>query len=395
LSLFQGKNLSKENEKKMEIVSIAQTKKEWEAIYRLRYQIYVEELKRDYPEVDHKRKWLKDEDDESQYAICFYTGTIDNMTGTQRLLNWPPGKCPKKYFDLFSLELFSGIENLRTVELGRLMITETARGQLIFPSLMYAMYEYLVKERVDLAFLYCVPGLIRHYRKIGARPYSGNLIEAGSSTGIPLVIVPSDYEYFNSAGSLLWPLAKNFLASGFGKKLDTRHFDRLFEGDDVPVKLEPELVWSEVQRHLVDQKSTQDFIDLLPADSLRQLTESGFILELSPGDIVAKEGTEEKEIYVILEGVFEVTDQGHRLSTLEKGDLFGEIAFFNETGKRSASVRAISKGELLVLRRNFLKELTSSNPEAGFQILVNMGQIMSQRIINLTHDLTKEKQKNT
>jgi len=45
----------------------------------------------------------------------------------------------------------------------------------------------------------------------------------------------------------------------------------------------------------------------------------------------------------------------------------------------------------LVLRRSFLKELTNKNPEAGYQILMNMAHIMSQRIVTLTHELTAAK----
>jgi len=42
-----------------EIVSVAATQQLREAIYRFRYQVYIEELKRDYPDADHERKWLR------------------------------------------------------------------------------------------------------------------------------------------------------------------------------------------------------------------------------------------------------------------------------------------------------------------------------------------------
>ena len=92
-------------------------------------------------------------------------------------------------------------------------------------------------------------------------------------------------------------------------------------------------------------------------------------------------------MYVILDGVFEVISENKRLAILEKGDLFGEIAFFTQTGERCASVRAVTKGEVLILRRNFLKELTRIDPEAGFQILTNIGTVMADRIVSLNQAL--------
>ncbi len=124
-----------------ENVTIVKDQEEREAIYRFRYQIYVKELNRDYPEADHKRKWLRDDDDEKDYAVNFYTGTLDNITGAMRLLLWTPGKIPENYSRLFSMKTFPGIENLTTSELGRLMIRPDQRGNAIFPSLMCAMYE--------------------------------------------------------------------------------------------------------------------------------------------------------------------------------------------------------------------------------------------------------------
>ena len=47
------------------------------------------------------------------------------------------------------------------------------------------------------------------------------------------------------------------------------------------------------------------------------------------------------------------------------GDLFGEIAFFSESGERTATVRALSDCKLLVLRQKFLDELTTGlDPQA-------------------------------
>jgi len=372
-----------------ETVSVATTQEQRETIYRFRYQVYVEELKRDYPDADHERKWLRDEDDEQDYTVNLYMGPIDHLVGVVRLLIWPAGQVPEDYHSLFSMEIFPGIENLVTSEISRLMVKPSARGKAVFPSLISAMYEHLVERDSQLSFLYCVPGLVKHYRRnLGTRPYGGRLIQAGSSVGIPMVLIVSDSDHLAQSGAIFSDLSKKYFDTGERPRLDVSRFSGVLEGDAVPIKLDEAAVWDQFQHQLFeDESSVPTFLGSLSSQAVRKLTTSGFILNLSTGDLVAKSGTEEREVYVILDGLFEVIDQGQRLAILEKGDLFGEIAFFTEAGQRSASVRAMSDGKVLALRRNFLKELTRSDPEAGFQILSNMGRVMAQRIMNLNQAL--------
>ena len=216
----------------------------------------------------------------------------------------------------------------------------------------------------------------------------GRLIQAGSSVGIPMVMIVSDSDHFTQAGAIVSDLSRKHFDSGERPKLDASEFATILEGDSVPIKLDEASVWDQFQSQLFqDASSVPTFLSSLSPQAVRKLTSSGFILNLSDGDLVAKSGTEEREVYVILDGLFEVVNEDHRLATLEKGDLFGEIAFFTEAGQRSASVRAISNGKVLVLRRKFLKELTRDDPEAGFQILSNMGRVMAQRITDLNQAL--------
>ena len=71
---------------------------------------------------------------------------------------------------------------------------------------------------------------------------------------------------------------------------------------------------------------------------------------------------------------------GRRIALLEKGDLFGEIAFFGASGERTANVRALTDCRLLVLRRKFLEELARSDPEAAYQIVLSVSRIMAERL---------------
>lgn len=281
---------------------------------------------------------------------------------------------------------FPDIETLVVAEIGPVIFRPTYRGKLNLPSLMYAAYRILVADKdADLAFLTCPPGLVRHFRKFGARPYGGQLIDVEGHTQIPLVLILSDYDHLKRVGSIFLPLARKHFAGGHKKTLDTTRFRSIME--EGVVEIDPEKVWQEVHSQFIDIVTRPTLIEALPEKALKTMVEAGFLLDVSEGDIVVHEGARERELYLIIDGVFEIFEKSRPFLLLEKGDLFGEIAFFTESGQRSASVRALSKGKVLVFHREFLKKLTRTDPEAAYQIFMNMGRIMAERLAATTHSV--------
>ncbi len=366
---------------KLETVRKAETGREKEAIYRFRYQIYIEELKYNYA-ADHERKWLKQPEDDEEATMLLYTGTPDEITSTVRVRSWGPGKVPPSVYAAISLDRFPGIEGLTVSHLGRLMIRRTLRGKLVLPSLIAGGYEFLAGEKgADLAFLDCVPGIVRYYRRLGARPYGGRVLDLGYSPGIPLVIVLSDEEHLKRSGSIVAPLVRKYFGPGKRPPVDVARYRPLFEGEAVPVEFDAEKVWSALQeRLLASDAGASTFVDALPEAALRRLAASGYLLDVEAGHLITREGIGQREMFVILEGACEVESGGRRVALLEKGELFGEIAFFSEAGERTATVRALTGCRLLVLRQKFLDELWDSDPDAASRILLNVCRIMAERL---------------
>jgi CRP-like cAMP-binding protein len=366
---------------KLETVRVAETAREREAVYRFRYKVYIEELHYNY-EADHERKWLRQPADDEEGTTLLYTGRPDDITSTVRVRAWKPGQVPPAVFAMTSMERFPGIEKLGVSHIGRMMIRRSLRGKLVLPSLLAGGYEFLVGEQgADLAFLDCVPGIVRHYRQLGARPYGGRLIDLGYSPGIPLVIVLSDYAHLKRSGSIVAPLVKKYFGPGKRPPLDLAPYRHLFESGEVPVEFDPEKVWEALQdRLLASDETIPTFVDALSPGALFHLSESGYLLDVKGGDLITRAGIGQREMFVILEGACEVEGAGKRIALLEKGDLFGEIAFFSESGERTATVRALSNCKLLVLRQKFMDELVRNDPEAACQILLNVSRIMAERM---------------
>jgi len=370
---------------RLETVRRAETAQERQAIYRFRYQIYCKEQGRDIGGVHHDTQTVWEDDDEQDFSVHLYTGTPEDISGVVRLRCWEPGQIPRHEFELLSLHVFPDIERTRVAELGRLMIRPTMRGKLVVPALARAVYEYLSGEfgaRIAVAF--CNAGLVKHYRKLGFRPYAAPLVPTPDCLGVALVTVLSDLDFHRQVGSPVVGQVRKYFSAADSKR-DLDRYGHLMVGESTPIESDPARIWAEIQAEfLADVADQPSFLQSLPEKTVKLLSSSGFVLDVATGILVTKAGFGEREMYVILEGVFEVTDtEGRRLRIMSKGDLFGEVAFFRDSGRRSASVRALSEGKLLVLRRRVLEEMMESDPHSAAQILFGMGRVLSERVATI------------
>ncbi len=371
---------------KLEKVNLATTDEEREAIYRLRYKVYVEELKKGFlRDIDHERRWVKDPEDEREGVALFYTGSVEDMTGTMRIQIWEPGQAPEEIRKRFSLHLFPGIEAHTISEPARLIVRRTLRGKLILPSLARACYEYVcARPDTYFAFLYCAPGLIRAYSRLGFRPYAGNVIPNEDGIRLPMVMIVSDLDYFREVGSPLTPLVNKYFGPGKRPPLDITPFADILEGAAAKYEIDPEAVWRELQDEFLSGHEVKtQFFDDIPEADVRELSNKGFIMEVPENKVVLRADLIEKEMFLILDGVFEVLAGEKRLAVLSKGDVFGEVAFFHDSGRRSATIRALTPGKLMVLRRKFIHELMDRKPRLACQLLFNLGRIMSGRLFTM------------
>ncbi|KIX12534.1 N-acyl amino acid synthase FeeM domain-containing protein [Dethiosulfatarculus sandiegensis] len=368
---------------RLEKVSLAHSRWEQEAIYGLRYKVYVEELAKKNPSnVDHERQWIKDPGDSEPGTVLLYSGSMPNLSGTLRLTTWQPGQIPEEVVERYSLELFPDYENLTICEAARLVVRSNFRGKLILPSLARACYETVCrKQNVHLAFLYCAPGLVRVYRRLGFRPYSGRLVSTKDGIRVPLLMIPSDLRYFREVNSPLSCLAKEIFGQGGRGHLNIKPYLHLLQADAAQYQLDAEYVWTRLETDFLQRKHTgSTFLqDLAPAD-LKLLSSKGFILEVTAGETVTREELVEKEVFLILEGSFEAMVGHRRLAILNKGDVFGEEAFFLESGRRTSTIRSLTPGRVIVLRRRFIQEIGKTNPALEACILFNLGRVMAMRL---------------
>jgi CRP-like cAMP-binding protein len=109
-------------------------------------------------------------------------------------------------------------------------------------------------------------------------------------------------------------------------------------------------------------------------------------LTFRDGEIVAREGEEGREMYVVQRGAVEVytciAGQEIPLATLGRGSFFGEMSLL-ESLPRSATVRAKGDTRLLVIRPGSLLVKIRRDPTLAFEML----QQLSARVRRLNQQL--------
>ncbi|MBW1821363.1 MAG: cyclic nucleotide-binding domain-containing protein [Deltaproteobacteria bacterium] len=118
-------------------------------------------------------------------------------------------------------------------------------------------------------------------------------------------------------------------------------------------------------------------------------SEKDITKKFNKDDIIIKEGDPGREMYIIKSGSVDVVkSDGDReiiLSTLSRGDFFGEMAIL-ENIDRTATVKAKETSRLIVLTTgNFMIKL-KKDPTFAFQIM----QKMSKRIRILNEKILKD-----
>ena len=115
-------------------------------------------------------------------------------------------------------------------------------------------------------------------------------------------------------------------------------------------------------------------VPLFSACSARELRAIAMVVKEvrhREGTVIAREGDPGVGLFVIVDGVAEVTIGGKRMAKLSKGDFFGEIALL-DGGPRSATVTALSDLRLLGLTEWVFRGLLQEHPTIAIKTLESM-----------------------
>ncbi|HEY9812940.1 MAG TPA: GNAT family N-acetyltransferase [Candidatus Sericytochromatia bacterium] len=149
-------------------IRLAKTPKEKEQVFKLRYQIYVEELGYTQHYVDHKHKILEEPLDKSANIFAAYQN--GQIIGTVRS-NYAKNSNLEYYPQLYKMRDFIGDAHPRYTSIStKLMVKKELRGSTLALRLMRANYQQLLVDGVKFDFIDCEPHMIPFFQKLGYQP---------------------------------------------------------------------------------------------------------------------------------------------------------------------------------------------------------------------------------
>ena len=126
----------------------------------------------------------------------------------------------------------------------------------------------------------------------------------------------------------------------------------------------------------------------LSSEELSTLLEHIWLENIPAGSTIVHEGSEARELFLIIEGGVNVTKApGQFLSYLGRNGFFGEMALFSECATRTASCTATSNTTCAVIRKHDLEAFCEREPRAGMKIYKAMVRALSQRLEATSADL--------
>lgn len=129
------------------------------------------------------------------------------------------------------------------------------------------------------------------------------------------------------------------------------------------------------QRLLTNVMNTSALFQPFNRKDRRTLVERFRARDVEREEVIIRDGDQTDGLYVVLSGEVEVSKDGHLLTRLKEGDLFGEISLLQKT-PATATVTASRHTTLLRLPRADFDALISSHP----QILVLVSELSDERL---------------
>lgn len=366
-------------------VRLAQSRDECEAIYRLRYQVYIEELGggERHAEADTTRRKLRDDWDERAYH--FYAEQDGEIVACARILKRVEG--PFECEEHFDLERFAPAFPDRVAMTSRLVLHQDRRGSHILKQLTCAMYQFLCEHDIQFNFIDCHTRLLPLYSRLGFRAYRPGFNHAQYTYVVPMVLVVDDVEHLEQVRSPFVAIARRYPSSAEGRQRLLAHFPAAAAVSETH-RPSPEAL---LQRLVEHEATRSEMLDGLTMDDVRMLASLGHYVPCRAGDAVLRAGDPGRELFLILDGRFQVTgrirhsdqEEIQVCKTLAVGDLFGEIRFLTEE-IRYASVVAMEPAMLLVLNAKAMDRLVITSPKVAAKVFRNIARIVVSRLCPAT-----------
>jgi hypothetical protein len=360
----------------------AQTEQERLAVYRLRYRVYVEELKLVPGCADHDRRLLAEPID--AYAHNFYAAADGEVAGALRGILRKEG--PLEHEELYDLDRFEPFYPDAVSMTTKLVVSPGRRAGTILKLLVLEAYRAGRRAGAQFDFLDCWPHLISLYEHLGYRRYKSNVSHPEAGYMTPMVLVMEDVGHLRRVGSPLAEAAESLGNSPEAAGLFAARFPE-FAAAAPRRLLSPGDLWALLSEKLSGRPA--EAVPLfrgLSREEIQTVLAAGNLVNCRKGDRIIAQGEARQEFYTLLTGGAEVSldVQGRRrsLKTMRAGDTFGEMASLAGCC-RTADVFALDDCEVLVHDAGRLAALEQRDPGLAAKLYRNLAGMLAFRLMQM------------
>lgn len=189
---------------------VARSASEREAIYKLRYRVYVEEMGRNQKWADHPSRRIEEPLDAKGILIGAFLG--NELIGTCRL-NFTHDPAIE-YRELYDFERFERLFPRKVMFTSKLMILPQYRGSALFLDFMRACFRLSLEAGAEANVIDCNDHLVGVFTRLGFRQYQEKVEHPLYGWVTPMVMFHFDLDHYRRVRSPLGPIVESFLREG-------------------------------------------------------------------------------------------------------------------------------------------------------------------------------------
>ncbi len=361
----------------------AKTTEERDRLFRFRYRIYAEELKKQLPGMDHEARTYRDAQDEYAHLLAAVDQDTGRVVGTARTMRPSNGPLPEHIAAHLNMDpMIQGLGPDAVSYTSAMMVDPAYRGKTVASLLALALYRNALRGGVRVGICVSEIGLVRLYHQLGYRPYWHPFRpHAGSGLRVPMVIAVQDKGYLERVDSPFKGLCRTSDDDG-GETI--RLVKALYPlCEDPPVTpTEKRALWAALAHGPVTEEKLHIFQNFDEGE-IEDLLETYPQMTIATGESLFREGETERGMGVILKGrlgvSFDFRRNPHILAVLGEGEVCGEMSSLLGTD-RTANLVALEECRILYLPSNLLERLAAKDPSAAARAGRNLAAIIASRL---------------
>ncbi len=138
-------------------------------------------------------------------------------------------------------------------------------------------------------------------------------------------------------------------------------------------------------------KGCELFFDMYD-EEIENLVKNETVHHKEPSDYLIKEGETGDQVFIVLDGIFEVTKmtpQGEFVvEKLKHGDVFGVLMLI-DSYPYSVSIRAKTRASVLEIKHKNIMDLFQKKPQVFSVISLNISRLLAKRLRNAHEAINK------